>query len=322
MLRLPRAPCGGEGGAERWLITYADMITLLLVLFIILYSTANTDLAKFKALAESLAQGFGATAPSPAAAGESSGTSQGSSPVFDTSGGGNKPLQLFPENQTPIQIFEFARMLEGAGEESGLKGKLEQAVAEAVAAAGGELQGLGGKLEVSYNERGIMITIFPDQILFDSGSARLKPGFKAILDLLAPQFSRLPNSIEVDGHTDSVPISTATFPSNWELSAGRAGAVIRYLAAKGLAPERLSASGYADTRPVDTNATREGRARNRRVELIILRGSGEALPAPPSAPAAGPPGAAGAATIKPGAGADADAGGAPGETGQGGAVGR
>lgn len=288
MLRLPQAPSGGEG-SERWLITYADMITLLLVMFIILYATANTDLAKFKALAESLATGFGATSASTASSGQSTGTEHGASPVFDISGGGTTPIELFPENQTPIQIMDFAKMLEGTGEAAGagggLKQQLEQLVAAAAQAAAGELQGLGAKIEVTYNERGIVISIFPDQILFDSGSARLKPGFMAILDTLAPQLARLPNSIEVDGHTDSVPISTAAFPSNWELSAARAGAVIRYLATRGLKPAQLSAAGYADTRPVDTNATREGRARNRRVELIVLRGSGELLPAAPKTPA-------------------------------------
>jgi chemotaxis protein MotB len=279
---LPQAPLGSEGGGERWLITYSDLITLLMVMFIILYSTANTDLEKFKALAESMAQGFGATSSAGATSGESSGTEHGDSAVFDTSGGGEKPLQLFPENQTPIAIFEFAKMLEGAGEAAGkgggLKQKLEQLVQEAAQAAAGELKGMGAKVEVTYNERGIMITIFPDQILFDSGSAHLKPGFKAILNELAPQLARLPNAIEVDGHTDNIPISTAAFPSNWELSAARGGAVIRYLESIGLPAARLSAAGYADTRPVDSNATREGRARNRRVELLVLRGTGESLP--------------------------------------------
>ncbi len=285
MLRLPQVPLGGEGG-ERWLITYADMITLLLVMFIILYATANTDLAKFKALAESMAQGFGATSTSGATSGASTGTEQGTSPIFDTSGGGDKPVELFPEKQTPIEIFDFAQMLEGTGEGSGLKEQLQDLVEQAAMQAAGELQGLGAKIEVTYNERGIMISIFPDQILFDSGSARLKPGFKAILNELAPSLARLPNNIEVDGHTDIVPISTAAFPSNWELSAARAGAVIRYLEGVGLPAARLSAAGYAETRPIDSNATREGRARNRRVELIVLRATGDVLPQSPAPDAA------------------------------------
>jgi chemotaxis protein MotB len=285
-MHIPSAPQHGEGGSERWLITYADMITLLLVMFVVLFAFANTDLEKFKALAESLAEGFGATSKAAGATeGASTGSEAGSSPVFDTSGGGEAPLEMFPEQQTPIKILDFAEMLEGTGEAGGLREQLEQLIRQANADAAGELGGLAGQLQVSYNEKGIVITIFPDQILFDSGSARLKAGFKHILETLAPQLRRLPNGIEVDGHTDNLPISTAAFPSNWELSAGRAGAVVRYLQALGLPPERLSAAGYADTRPVDSNATRAGRLRNRRVEIIVLRDAGETLPSA-SAPAA------------------------------------
>ena len=381
---LPQVPQPSEGGDERWLITYADMITLLLVLFIILYATANTDLQKFQALAEAIAKGFGATE-------ESLSNRQGeggASIVFDTSGGGTKPVELFPEDQIPISIFDFAQMLgsvggdeaggaagDAAGAGQAAQGNLGRALADLVgeaiaeARAGGELpegiapggitpemgpqagdqgrgpqtpgqgqnqgetgageltpgqgaspgdQGLGeltpgqgaspgdqgqgqlqpgqgmnrgetgaGELsnvgrgqdirdlgagiEISYNERGIVISIFPDQILFDSGSAHLKPAFKKILDALSDPLNRLPNLIEVDGHTDSVPINTFTYPSNWELSAGRAGSVGRYLISQGLSPERLRVAGYADTRPVDSNETVNGRSRNRRVEIIVLR---------------------------------------------------
>lgn len=283
-MRIPGVPVGSEGGSERWLITYADMLTLLFVLFVVLYSMANTDLEKFRALAESLSEGFGATVPSKMKTeGEPAGTKEGSSPIHDTSGGGTTPVELFPEQQTPIQIFAFAEMLVGTGEEAGLMAVLQELVEEAIIEAGaeGELEGLGAKVTVAFNERGIVISIFPDQILFDSGSARIKPGFRAILDVLAEQFALLPNRIEVQGHTDNVPIATATYPSNWELSAGRAGSVIRHFAARGVPPERLAAAGYADTIPVAGNDTREGRSKNRRVVIVILRGDrGITLPTP------------------------------------------
>jgi chemotaxis protein MotB len=274
---VPTAPQGGEGGDERWLITYADMITLLLVLFIILYSMANTDLEKFQALAESLREGFGATA-SGGRTGDAGGSQSGTHPVFDTEGGGITPLELFPENQIPIEIFEFAQMLEGMGgqgSEGGLMDELQRMVEEAAEAAGREgidVTGMGANIQIEYNERGIRIIIFPDQILFESGSARIRPGFREILDRLYEPLTRLRNRIEIQGHTDSVPINTATFPSNWELSAGRAGAVIRYFEQKGMPPARLQAAGYADTIPRAENTTREGRAKNRRVELLVLRG--------------------------------------------------
>lgn len=281
-MRLPSwphqisAPAGEEGGSERWLITYADMITLLLVMFIVLYSTANTDLEKFKALAESLTDGFGATAAG--ARGGAAGGAAGGSPIWDTSGGGDSPLQLFPENQTPIEIFQFAEMLQGMGEEGGFMEELQGLVEEAAArAAEAGMADLGAGIEIEYNERGIRIIIFPDQILFRSGSAQLLPDFKAILDKLYGPISRLSNRIEIQGHTDNVPINTATYPSNWELSAGRAGAVIRYFQALGLSPERLQAAGYADTMPIAPNDTRQGRQRNRRVELLVLREESEPL---------------------------------------------
>lgn len=281
-MRLPNwphqisAPAGEEGGSERWLITYADMITLLLVMFIVLYSTANTDLEKFKALAESLTSGFGATAAG--TRGGTAGGAAGGDPIWDTSGGGASPLQLFPEKQTPIEIFQFAEMLEGMGEEGGFMEELQGLVEEAAArAAEAGMAELGAGIEIEYNERGIRIIIFPDQILFRSGSAQLLPEFKAILDKLFVPISRLSNRIEIQGHTDSVPINTATYPSNWELSAGRAGAVIRYFQSKGLPPARLQAAGYADTMPIASNDTRQGRQRNRRVELLVLREESEPL---------------------------------------------
>ncbi len=277
---LPGVPRGEEGGDERWLITYADMITLLLVLFIILYSTANADLEKFLDLADALREGFNSHEGGTRGEGNI-GNKDGVSLVFE--GGGTSPIELFPENQIPIKIFDFAKMLEGSGdggEQGSLLSELEGMVEEAVEALEG-LEDVGDEtagIKVDYNERGIVITIFPDQILFDSGAARLKPGFKKILGALTEQFTRLPNNIEIQGHTDNQSISTATYPSNWELSSSRAGAVVRYMESLGLPSERLAAAGYADTRPVVDNSTRQGRAKNRRVEIVVLRLRGDELP--------------------------------------------
>lgn len=292
---LPQAPRGGEGGDERWLITYADMITLLLVLFIILYSMANTDLEKFQAMAESLREGFGATTRGGA---QGAGDGGGGSPIFDTSGGGTSPLTLFPENQTPISIFDFQEMLagltEGATGSAGAEGEfaraLEEIVQQAIAEAeraGIDMGDLPAGIDVEFNERGIRIIAYPTQLWFESGSARLLPAGRAYIEALAIPLSRLRNRIEVQGHTDNVPINTATYPSNWELSAGRAGSVIRYLQQLGIPAERLQAAGYADTKPVATNETRQGRAQNRRVEILVLREEYETL-APPAAQAIPP----------------------------------
>jgi len=321
----PDAPRGSGGGDERWLITYADMITLLLVLFIILYSMANTDLEKFQAMAESLREGFGATAPSAAEGVQG----PGGSPIFDTSGGGESPLTLFPENQTPISIFEFQQMLAGlteGGRATGAGGELaqaieaivEQAVAEA-RRAGIDVGDMPAGVDVEFNERGIRIIAYPTQLWFESGSARLLPAGRAFIEALAEPLKRLSNRIEIQGHTDNVPISTAAYPSNWELSAGRAGSVIRYFEQLGVPPERMQAAGYADTKPVATNDTRQGRAQNRRVEILVLREEYETFTPPavgpsPSAPEAAPPSGppapedAAGGGVEPPAAADADTG--------------
>lgn len=244
--------------SERWLITYADMITLLMVMFVVFFAMATVDLKKFKAAAQSLKEGFGASKPETVAVG------QGAEPVpiFDTAGGA-EPLEGagIGAGESPIDIFEFPKFAE----------TLEQQIKESFEKEGMfDVEGV----TVDYNQRGITITISPDNILFDSGKASLKPEFKKVLDVLGPTLLSLPNRIQIEGHTDNVPINTVVFPSNWELSTARASAVLRYLVSGvGVPVSRLSAAGYADSHPVDTNETKEGKARNRRVEIVILRSS-------------------------------------------------
>ncbi len=241
-----------HGGSERWLITYADMITLLMVMFVVFFAMATVDLKKFQAAAESLREGFGASRPVTAGA-------AAKIPIFDEAGGETPLDGLGGEGGvTPIDIFEF--------------GVLGAAIEEEIEKAF-ELEGVEGTdVSVDYNERGIVISISPDNILFDSGQADLKPQFKKALDAIGPILRRVPNMIQIEGHTDDRPISTARFPSNWELSTARATAVLRYLIVyDGIPENRLSAAGYADSRPVDPSNTSEARARNRRVEIIILR---------------------------------------------------
>lgn len=241
-----------QEGSERWLITYADMITLLMVMFVVFFAMATVDLKKFQAAAESLREGFGASRPATVGAAEKI-------PVFDEAGGETPLDGLGGEGGvTPVDIFEY-----------GLIGsELEKEIEKAF-----ELEGVEGTdVSVDYNERGIVISISPDNILFDSGQADLKPQFKKALDAIGPILRGVPNMIQIEGHTDDRPINTARFPSNWELSTARATAVLRYLITYDRIPDsRLSAAGYAESRPVDPANTPQARARNRRVEIIILR---------------------------------------------------
>ena len=231
---------------ERWLITYADMITLLLALFIIMYAVSTVDAKKFEAIAKSIREGFGATSPG------------GAVPVFES--GAEAPFSgAGIRDSVPFEVFAYRRIAK-------VEGELKEFVHK-----------LGGEIEVKYTERGIEISIFPSQILFDTASATLKPQFKEILRKLGAELVKLPNQILIEGHTDSRPIHTAAFPSNWELSAARAAAVLRFLVDEfRYHPAKLTAVGYADTRPVAPNDTPANMQRNRRVDIIILRAGSEA----------------------------------------------
>ncbi|RMG90551.1 MAG: flagellar motor protein, partial [Candidatus Dadabacteria bacterium] len=136
-------------------------------------------------------------------------------------------------------------------------------------------QELGGAAEVTMDEEGVTVRV-EGKLLFPSGSAELKPEAAAVLDRIAALIKKYTFDLYILGHTDSVPIHTERFPSNWELSSARATAALRYLVERGADPARLVAVGFADSRPIAPNDTPEGRARNRRVEFVFK--SPEALP--------------------------------------------
>ncbi len=231
--------------SERWLITYADMITLLMIFFIVMYSLSKVDVAKFKTLAESLATVFGAGGM-----------------VLESPGPSVIP------GSSPEQIREIT---ERAQMEK-LRQELEQYIQES---------GLQANVSVTTEERGIVLS-FQDNVLFELGSDRLTDQAKQILDKVAPILASTPNYIRIEGHTDNLPINTARFPSNWELSAARATNVVRELINNhGFTPQKLSATAYGEYRPRAPNNNDANRQLNRRVDLIILRSKfSEAEPQP------------------------------------------
>ncbi|MBT9134905.1 MAG: Photosystem I P700 chlorophyll a apoprotein A2 [Firmicutes bacterium] len=132
-----------------------------------------------------------------------------------------------------------------------------------------ESQGIEAEVRAFREERGVLLEL-QDRVLFDSGQATLRQDGLTLLGKLVTLFSEMPNEIAVEGHTDNVPINTPEYPSNWELSAARSARVVRYFVEiRGLTPERFSAIGYGEFRPVDSNATAVGRSRNRRVVFVI-----------------------------------------------------
>ncbi|MGE0139079.1 MAG: flagellar motor protein MotB [Ilumatobacteraceae bacterium] len=246
---------------EAWVIPYADMLTLLMALFLVLFAVGRTDIEKFKKLAESFHKEFGN-------GGSAEIISVGTGSTGDTPlEGGTGVLENVEVRPTESQIEEAIEL----AEESAAQVEVEHLgdVQEDIQAAA-DAQGVGDKIAFRFEGRGLVLTILDDSVLFESGQATLQPAGIAILDLVLPALRDLSNDIAIEGHTDSRPISTTRYPSNWELSTARATSVLRYLLLQGFDPNRISAAGYADTRPIADNATPEGQAANRRVELVVV----------------------------------------------------
>ena len=232
---------GGGGhdaaGMMRWLLTYADMITLLMVFFIVLFSMSRVDLKKFQGLSKALRTSL-VTGGSGLLTGQGVSLGQADASAGDT-GQGSTPegLELWGED---------------------LAGVLSE-------------DNQSGDIKVYSSERGIVISM-QGSVLYASGSADIESGAEPLLHDLAQALGKLKNYIAVEGYTDDVPINTPMFPSNWELSTRRATNVVRYLIEReGLKPERFVAVGYGEYRPQKPNTSEANRARNRRVDVVVLR---------------------------------------------------
>ena len=222
--------------AERWLLTYADLITLLLAFFIMMYVFSKRDAYKYDEVASHLKTIFSGGV---GLAGKGSVTSTTPSPIDMPSRGASSG--------------EIKRQLEG------------EFIDKNHDKPGGE------NISVFSDERGVVIRVL-DKAFFDEGKAELKEGAKIALDRIVPIIKNVENHIRIEGHTDNVPISTDEFKSNWELSVRRSTEVVRYLIEKrGLSPERISATGYAEYRPIAKNTSPQNRALNRRIEIIVAK---------------------------------------------------
>jgi chemotaxis protein MotB len=225
---------------QSWLLTYSDVITLVLCMFVMLYSFSTIDMQKFQQLVASLNQSL-------------SGVLDGGK-IIDINDLDNFPIDEDDEDRENIdkedELYETYQKLVGLIREYGLE----------------------DSIYIGIETKGIEIR-FRDNILFDSGKADLKPSAFEFLEKVTLILKEIDNEILVEGHTDNVPMNTIQFPSNWELSAGRAISVVKYFVDKGIEPERLGALGYGEFRPIATNSTPEGRQANRRVNIIVLRNS-------------------------------------------------
>ncbi|MFL5963108.1 MAG: flagellar motor protein MotB [Gaiellaceae bacterium] len=268
--RRRRGISGGDAHAdERWLLTYSDMITLLMALFIILWSVSSVNTSKFKDLATSLHSAFsGRIVPGNTSilSGQTAPFSQAGTPVQQINPGsaaGFSPTDI--RGQIATSISNAA-----ARQEAESLRKIQQQI-ETYA----QQHGIAFSIRTKINERGLVIRVLTDQVLFGSGQATLKPAATPLLTEIVHLLDgrRIDNAIRVEGNTDSVPISAGVFRSNWQLSAARADAVLEFLVRHGIGPSRLSLAGYSDQNPIVSNATSAGRAANRRVDLVLLRRS-------------------------------------------------
>lgn len=269
MARKPKKPVK-EPNHERWLITYSDLITLLMIFFIIMYSMSQINAAKYSAVANSLSMVLSGQAMS----------------LLDTQGPSMAPGiagQQLPEgdNKNPSKQGELEDVKKKIAEFI----KTEDAKAAQKVGPAGATAKLSDNITVTEQERGLVIS-FKEALLFPSGSDVLTPQAHSIIVQVAGSLLDLPNFIRVEGHTDNIPINSGKFPSNWELSTMRAANVVHVLNAEaGLPSDRLSIVGYGEYRPLVPNDSDVNRAINRRVDIVILKKKYDYFE-PPSAPAA------------------------------------
>lgn len=257
---------------ERWLLTYADMITLLMALFMVLFSISSVNISKFQTLQKSLKAAFsGSILPG----GRSILQSGSESTRFHTPATSEVPAILPTTPNTPKPIDISQQQLKAA-EASAAAANVEQQNFLALKAridTYARAHGFSKQVQTMIDRRGLVVRVLTDRLLFASGQATLKPVGLPLLAEMASLLDSVDQShpIVVEGYTDNVPIASSEFPSNWELSTARATTVVRYLISRGVNEQRLGAAGYADLHPIASNATAAGRAVNRRVEIVFER---------------------------------------------------
>lgn len=254
-----RKPKQSNGG--RWLHTYSDMVTLILVFFVLLFSMSSVDINKFQSVTTSfqnraILDFLNSIVPSEDIS--SDGITEG---VGEGDGDDISEPETDPEEALDGLIDHLEEWEKKADALARLMASVEEFLEE---------EDLGGVITANRTEEGVHLVLH-DSILFESGEAEILDSGIPFLDEVGRLLKGINNQVRVEGHTDSRPISTYRFPSNWELSGARAGVVVRYFIEEhGLDEERFLIAGYADTRPVAENTTPENMSKNRRVEIVIL----------------------------------------------------
>lgn len=251
-----------HNGAPKWMVTYSDMVTLILVFFILLFSMSQIDLVKFEAISDSFRDRmiFDFYPSSIPMDNPTEGTSHMDSGKLSNEFKLQLPTLLKDRNDQGDDIDDEEDSL------SLLMDSVEKYLDES---------NLNNVISASRTDRGVVL-VLQEKLLFDSGEASILDSGKPFLNKIAGLLRDIPNSVKVEGHTDSRPISNYRYPSNWELSGARASSVIRYLMNEVIMDSsRFSSAGYAETRPIVPNSSSENWSKNRRVEIVILENNTE-----------------------------------------------
>jgi chemotaxis protein MotB len=277
---------GEEGGSERWLVTYADMLTLLLVLFIVLFSISVVNTSKFISLKTSLANAFGSG---------SKGIVTGGTGLLDNDADGTGQQLVMPGNPIAQNTASASAAATGAAgaptttpqqqadQQLAAQAQLQdfEAIEKAISKALAQ-QGLQNSVQFQITARGLVIRVVTDGLLFPGNSADLETTGGQILAAVAPPLGHETRNIEVDGYTNQLNVSTYPYPNGWALSGARAATVAEYLSDHGVPKSQLSAVGYDDQHPLYPPNDPRAATLNRRVEIVVLSSlpvsAGSALP--------------------------------------------
>ena len=246
-MRRQRQNSGGNGNnSAGWLTTFNDLVTLLMVFFVLLFTMSSIDARQMQEFQYALQSGLG---------------------ILEE----GKMVNISVKTTQPVEDMSHIKT-----QPEGVKDSQEERITGLLSDKLIESLETDFEIEITQTSQGIRLS-FEDQILFDFGKADINPAGFAMLDQIAKTFKKVPQPLRVEGHTDNIPIQTARFPSNWELSVARAVNVVKYFAGVGnIDPHRLSAVGYGESRPVVANDTASNRAKNRRVEIFLITEDKEA----------------------------------------------
>jgi chemotaxis protein MotB len=251
----------GPENHERWMVSYADFVTLLFAFFVVMFASSQADKAKAKQVSQSVRQAIEENQVAAVLAGILGGGGDKSKP------GPAKAAAVAPPANPPEKVVEL--------------GPSQQALTEVL-----KPEIAAGKIHVAMEARGLVISL-REAAFFASGDDRIEPGAYSSIEKIAAAICKIPNPVRLEGHTDSVPIHNSRFRSNWELSAARGIAMLELLSTRyGVGRDRLAIVGYAENMPVAGNDSEEGRAHNRRVDVVLLNQRGLAPEPQPKTPPA------------------------------------